>query len=305
MKILMMSDLHLRDSGSRYRVDDFREAQFKKLEWCLQLAVKNNCDCFLQAGDWFDSVRASNQLISDTISLLNKYNIDVYAVSGNHDQRYRDNSLTNTPIKVLESAGVIKLLSGSPLDEGNVNIYGCHWGDEIPEIVDEAKFNALIIHKMIIQNEDEKIWYGQTGYATSRMMLAKNKFDVILSGDNHKSFIDEYQGRLLFNLGSLTRLNVSQLNHSPQIVLFDTDAKTYELFKVPIEPPENVFNLEEVEKAKKHKDENGKIKDYIDVLSQDAETREWNFVSNLEEFVKSNGIKESVAKIIKSTLVEN
>lgn len=303
MKILMLSDIHLRDSGSRFRIDNFKEVQFRKLEWCLNLGAEQGCELILQAGDLFDSVRASNQLISDTITSFKKVNLDIFAVSGNHDQRFRDRSLVNTPIKVVESAGAIDLLSSDPINYQGVDIYGCHWGDEIPKIVNKDRTNILVIHKMIIQDEDEKIWQGQTGYSTSRMMLTKNKFDVILSADNHKYFIDEYQGRQLFNLGSLTRLNAAQIDYRPKIAIFDTDTKTYKLFEVPITPSSEAFDLEIIAKTKDHKEIDTSIKEYVDILNgTDSETKELNFVSNLDRLIAKYNVRESVVSIIKSTL---
>lgn len=302
MKILMVSDIHLRDSGSRFRIDNYREAQFKKLEWCLNLGIEKKCNIMLQAGDLFDSVRASNQLISDTINLFKKSKLDILAVSGNHDQRHLDRSLVNTPIKVVESADVIKLLGSDPTSYKNVDIYGSHWGDAIPEIVDKNKFNILVIHKMVIQDEDEKIWYGQTGHTTARVLLSKNKFDVILSADNHKFFVHEHNGKTLLNMGSLTRLNISQIDYTPQISIFDTDTKTYELFEIPCEPSSVVFNLEEVEKNKDKKETSEQIKEYIDILSADSGAREFSFVDNLNSFMLKNEIRKEVQDIIKSTL---
>ncbi|MFA7287358.1 MAG: metallophosphoesterase [Melioribacteraceae bacterium] len=302
MKILMISDIHLRDSGSRFRIDNYRETQFKKLEWCLKLGVEKKCDLMLQAGDLFDSVRASNWLISDTINLFKKSKLNILAVSGNHDQRHLDRSLVNTPIKVVESADVIKLLEAIPSSYENVDIYGCHWGDTIPEIIDKNKFNILVIHKMVIRDEDEKIWCGQTGHITARVLLSKNKFDVILSADNHKYFVHEYNGKTLLNMGSLTRLNISQIDYIPKIAVFDTDTKTYELFEIPCEHSSISFNLEEVLKNKDKKETSEQIKEYIDILSADSGAKEFSFVDNLNNFILKNEIRQSVQDIIKSTL---
>lgn len=303
MKILMISDIHLRDTPTRFRMPNYYEEQFKKLDWIFSLAKTKKCDFILQAGDWFDNVRSSYHLISDTISLLQKYNIPVYAITGQHDQRYHSNDLTNTPIKILESTGVLNLLFDVPTNIGDINIYGCHYGSKIPETQNESAFNILVIHKMVIKADDEKLWHGQTNYSTSRMLLAKNKFNVILSGDNHHHLVDSYQGRDLLNLGSMMRSTTAQLGHKPTVAIYDTNTKTYELFEIPILPSSEVFNLEEVKKIKDHKEIDTSIKEYVDILNgNDSETKELNFVSNLDRFVTKNNVRESVASIIKSTL---
>ena len=272
MKFLLISDIHLRDSNPRNRCDDFRETQFDKFNWCLELAKKENC-IVLQAGDLFDSVRSSNKLISDTISTIKQYNLDFFTVSGNHDQRHRNRDLTNT-----------------------------HWGDEIPQIQYKKAFTILVIHKMVIQNEEDKIWHGQQNYSTARMLLAKNDYDLILSADNHKTFADEYKGKTLLNLGSMTRLTSAQINHESQVAIFDTDKNEYIIYKIPIKPAAEVFNLEQIEKNKETGEINDKIREYVDLLGGNSEMREWDFARNLDEFIIANNVKQEVQDIIKLTL---
>ena len=285
------------------RIDNFADTHFNKLEWCFKLGQEHGCELALGPGDIFHSPRASDDTKRRFQDILKRNdNIHFLGIFGQHDVYHYRNDLRNTPLGVVESSGLIEILDNQPYNFDDVYIYGASWNEPIPEILNKKAFNVLVIHKMIIK-EDE-LYPGQENYFTARMILAKNSFDLIVSGDNHSNFTSEYNGKTLLNMGSLCRMTTAQLNHEPQVAIFDTDTKTYELFKIPIEPPENVFNLEEVEKAKKHKDENGKIKDYIDILSQEAETREWDFVGNLDKFLKSNGIKGSVDKIIKSTLVE-
>jgi len=301
VKFLLISDIHLRDSNPRNRCDDFRETQFDKFNWCLELAKKENC-IVLQAGDLFDSVRSSNKLISDTISTIKQYNLDFFTVSGNHDQRHRNRDLTNTPIEVVQASQAIKLLDDTPVVYDNVHIYGAHWGDEIPQIQYKKAFAILVIHKMVIQNEEDKIWHGQQNYSTARMLLAKNDYDLILSADNHKTFADEYKGKTLLNLGSMTRLTSAQINHESQVAIFDTDKNEYIIYKIPIKPAAEVFNLEQIEKNKETGEINDKIREYVDLLGGNSEMREWDFVKNLDDYITLNSIRQEVQDIIKLTL---
>ena len=302
MKILLMSDIHLRTSPTRNRIDNFLETQFSKLEWCFELAKKENCDLFLQGGDLFDSPRASDDLKRRLQSLLRKYSINFCCIFGQHDVRFRQDNLDNTPLGVVESSGLISILSDTPAVFDNVHIYGASWGQPIPQIQDKNAFNVLVIHKMVIQNEEDKIWHGQQNYSTARVLLAKNNFNLILSADNHKTFTDEYNNKTLLNLGSMTRLTSAQMEHKPQTVIFDTSKNEYTIYDIPIKPAEEVFNLEQIEKNRETGEINDKIREYVDLLGGNSEMREWNFVSNLDEFILVNGVRQEVQDIIKLAL---
>lgn len=73
---------------------------------------------------------------------------------------------------------------------------------------------------------------------TARDFLAKYGYDLIISGDNHLTFIEEYQGRILVNTGSLVRLSIDQKGRQPVIakVIPKNGKLEAEWIKVPIEP---------------------------------------------------------------------
>lgn len=301
MKILSFGDVHCRQEAPRWRTDNYSDTHFKKMEWCFNLAQREECPVVAMPGDIFHSPRASDDTKRKFQALLRKYeNITTLGIFGQHDVHHYRSDLDNTPLGVVESSGLMYVLR-DPYIGGEADFYGASWNEPIPEIVDSNKINILLIHKMIIK-EDE-LYPGQENYITARTILAKNKFDLIISGDNHGCFTSEYNGRTLLNMGSLCRMTTAQLNHKPTVAIYDTDTKTYELFEVPIAPSHEVFNLEEVKKIKDHKEIDTSIKEYVDILNgNDSETKELNFVSNLDRFITKNNVRESVASIIKSTL---
>ena len=54
MKILGISDLHIRDTIPAKRIDEYYSKQFEKLNFVINLANSSGCDIMLQAGDFFD-----------------------------------------------------------------------------------------------------------------------------------------------------------------------------------------------------------------------------------------------------------
>jgi len=303
MKILSFGDIHARSENPRSRIGDYCDILFDKIEYGLVLGGAEGCEYVAMPGDIFQTHRASNYVISRLIKLIKKYNhLKFVGVIGNHDAPFHNLNLDNCPINVLESSEALTVLNDKPLKDNCVHFYGASWGESIPDIQDHTAFNVLLIHKMIIKSEDEKIWHGQSSYITSRGMLAKNNFNLIIAGDNHQTILEEYNGKTLLNMGSLGRMTSSQTKFTPSVAIFDTDKNEYIIYKIPIKPAKEVFNLEQIEKNRETGEINDKIREYVDLLGGNSEMREWDFVKNLDEFIKKHSVKQEVQDIIKLTL---
>lgn len=296
MKILGLSDIHIKETATRNRIDNYYETQFGKLEWGLNLGIEKKVDIVLFAGDITHTVRASYKSIIKLINLFKRFGKDrVFTVLGQHDSRLRNLSTDNVPMGVLESANVITVLNSSPIVIDNVHLYGSSYGEEIPEIKDESVFNVLSIHKMVIK---EKLWEAQTDFIQANILLRKHKFDLILSGDNHTFFTEKFKDRHLLNLGSIMRMTSLQIEHIPQCVIFDTDTRNFEIFTIPHKSAEVVFDLNKIEKEKTLRQENEKIKEYVELLAMDEETIQIKFEDNILGYIKKHGLNKNIEKII-------
>ena len=308
MRILCFGDIHARSNNPRYRVDQYWQTLLNKIEFGLNLGLVNNCEYVAMPGDVFETHRVSNAVISKMIDTMLKYgylNMTFLGVVGNHDAPFHNLKLENCPLNVLQSAQVLEILDKNPYNantasDGKINFYGASWGQPIPDIKDKNAFNILLIHKMIIG--EDKIWEGQEHYVNARTLLAKNDFDLIISGDNHNCFTSEYSKKVLLNMGSLGRMTAGQLEHKPKVAIYDTSNRTYELFEVPIQPSSVVFNLDEIRHKKQIAEENAKIKEYVSFLSSNEEKQDWNYVKNLNNFMFNNDIRDEVKEIVLQTL---
>ena len=300
MKILCGPDLHAKERAPRCRTDDYFQTFLGKLKWIMELADKEGVAVVVFPGDVFDSYRASDFLKSTLIGIFQDSWADVVVVSGQHDQRHHTLDLSNTPLGVLSAAGAVTVLgdwifSRDKGDAGNkaTHFYGASWGQEVPKRQYEEFFNVLATHRMIIK--DNPLWEGQEDFSRAKNFLRASDFDLIISGDNHQFFMEEVGDRYLINCGSLMRSSISQVDHEPRVVLFDTDCREAKEFKVPIQPSEEVMDLEQVEKQK---EKNEKLGEFIDSLAEDAEYGGLNFAQNLAEHIKKNDIPKEVQDVI-------
>jgi predicted phosphodiesterase len=281
MRLLITGDLHIRSNAPERRLDDYWVTVSKKIDFILDLAVKEKCDLILQPGDFFDSHKANDFLKRHMIKRLKKIGIKVITVFGQHDLRYHSSEIKNTPLAVLNAAEVVYLAYSEPLDFDGVHIYGTSWYEDIPEtVINPNVFNILIVHKMVIENA--KLWKGQEDHKLGNVLLKTLPYNLIVSADNHLSFLITNNNKRLVNCGSLLRSNIDQINHAPVVYVFDVLKGTP---LVPCEPFDQVFDMAKVS-AEKARDE--KMETFVDRLTGEAELEGLDFIKNMHTFVGKN-----------------
>ena len=217
MKILIGGDLHLDTKNPRNRKGEYFSDQYHKMLYIHNLARENGCSCACFPGDVFNSHRANDWLKSFYIGFL-AHELDMedfkwLVVWGQHDMRYHTSDKRNTPLFVLESAGNVIALGHIPYRKDGVHFYGLNWAENVPKIippeelkVDYDPVNVLVGHMMVVKNKKE--WEGQTNFSYGLHLLKENNFDLIVTGDNHKSFDMGIKDKKLVNCGSLMRTRI-------------------------------------------------------------------------------------------------
>ena len=305
MKFLILGDLHLTSPGSkpRSRIDDYQNAQFKKMEFILDLAVKENVSAILQPGDFCDKFISPDKFKTIWIRFFKKNKKPIYAVYGQHDCRYHTSNIDNTPFGVLAEALDISVIKDDIYFlKGDVAIYGAGWGINIPKIKTGSYFNILLTHRMITP---EKLWHSQEDYELSSQFLRRYKFDLIVSGDNHQSFYVNDDNRWLINCGSLMRSKTDQLDHKPCVWIFDVGKQEAAMIYVPIQKSKEVFSLS---KIKKIKEENKKLEHLKDILKEKSNIKGLKFAKRISKriiLLKNKGELDNRTEKILNMVMED
>lgn len=252
MKIIFLSDLHLTWDKPVARLDDIKTEQFEKLRFVYEYAVKNSRRLIL-AGDIFNKPR-SWFLLPEFISFLKEYyqKVFTYAVFGQHDTyMYNEETRKNTNLGLLEAIEYIQILGSEPIDIGGVDLYGCHYGEKIPDIKNQDALNILSIHANISVKE---LWDGHE-YDYAYSILRKNSFDIILCGDIHRHFFIEANGKHMINTGPMLRLEADVYNfrHKPCFYVYDVKEKTFERIIIPHRPANEVLSRKHIKSKKEAK----------------------------------------------------
>lgn len=280
MKFIVTGDWHLDNRSPENRTDNYFETQAGKVDF----VIDQGSFPILQPGDFFNSYKANDFLKQFYIKKLQEEKI--YTVFGQHDLRFHSSDKKNTPLRVLEASGVVQIATEEALLLKNHAIYGCSWGEEFPEIEDEKEFNILLLHKLVTC--DDSFSWESDDWIHAKNLFRLTQFDLIVSGDNHKTFIAEKEGkkgkRFVINCGSLMRSTIDQQDHEPHIYLFDTKERTAEKILIPVRPFLEVINLE---KSKKIKSRDEKLEAFVQKL-KDLRLEGIDFEKNVQLYFQEH-----------------
>lgn len=291
-----MGDIHWRASAPRARVDDYMAAQMGKLDQIHAIADEYECDYILAPGDVFDNATPPYWFVGNLLRRIGGHG-GWMAVLGQHDQRYHSNDQANTPLGLLSEAGTVHILKPKPLRvvitlDHEIDVYGCSWGEDIPTIAKPGNCNILVMHRMVIGNA--KLWRQQEEYMWSRHVLRRHEFDLIVTGDNHQFFTDSVPGlRWLINCGSLMRQNVDQVDHTPSVVVYDTDTRLVEVIPLKVAKAQRVLDLG---RAKVEREQNAMLESFVEQVGGGKGAPDLDFLATLGKMVKSKGMSKGVAK---------
>ena len=273
--LILCGDIHIRESVPICRTDDFFTAQWKKLSFIKDLQIKHNCPV-LCSGDLFDHWKPSPELLSNTINFLPE---NFHTVYGNHD-------LPNHNLELESKCGAFTLWQAQIIGVFNT----CHFGN-LPEeesITIKGK-KILVWHKMVYKNELP--FPGCTDPKARSILHNYPQFDLILTGDNHQPFTQEYKGRLLVNPGSMMRQEAGQIDYKPAVWLWYAETNTVEPVYLPI--VKNTVTREHLEVAEKRESRIHAFVETLNTKGMDA----ISFEKNLEVFFQQNTIREDIKEI--------
>jgi len=288
--VILTSDWHLRETVPICRTDDFFKAMEKKVDFIFSLAQKFSCP-ILVAGDLGHSPKWSCRLLEWFISKVTE-DLKIFVIPGQHDLlNHRLDSWKNCAIGVLYASEVITLLGPEDLQNSWEfdDFIVCAYPYGIPisgvRIRKGDKPRLAMIHQLVFNAQRGK-WQEDQGSLALSLLKSFECFQIIHSGDNHKSFIAKDKGRLLVNPGSILRMTTDQFDHLPCVYLWD--GQSCEPVYLPIE--DNVIDRTHID-LQEAKDE--RIEAYVSRLSEEVEIG-LSFEGNLESYFKSNRIRKPV-----------
>ena len=224
--LILTSDFHLREDTPTCWTGDFQMEQWDSVKFVNDLQQRYTCPV-VHAGDLFHHWKPSPWLLSTTMEHLPK---EFYSIFGQHDLPQHNMNLDyKSGMFTLAIAEKIHILPGA------------HWGDPIDNILDKymqeekklsfPKRKILVWHHLTYQ---AKPFPGASDGMAGGILRKYPQFDLIVTGDNHQSFVEEYEGRILVNPGSLTRQKADQMDFRPRVYLWYADTNRVKPVYIPI-----------------------------------------------------------------------
>lgn len=296
---ILVSDIHLRerDANPVCRLDSYWDAQWKKLDFISDLQKEYNFPV-LCGGDLFDKWKPSPDLLRETKVHLPK---QFYSVAGQHDLPQHNLELFyKCGMADLFEAGYVTLLplcswGQTPLTDIDSNIYhknvSMHFSCKNPKLGRHTSgYSVLVWHIGTYQGKEP---YPNCPDPKAGTLLRKySQFDLILTGDNHKPFVEEYEGRLLVNPGSMMRMDADQIDHKPRVYLWYAETNTVEPVYLPIE--KDIITREHIDIQT---DKENRLESFISQIDTNWEIT-LNFEDNLVEYEKVNKPRKPVMDIV-------
>jgi len=275
---ILTSDWHIRADTPQCRTDDFTEAMWKKVQFINDLATEHEIPILL-AGDLSHRPQWPNWLIEKFMSIIS--DIEIIAIAGQHDlPGHNLEAIPQSGFGVLSRAGYLN--STLHLFATVTTIAFFSYGKKIKK----TEADIAMTHQMVTKGKSE--WPGQVSSSAKSLLKKFPDYKLILSGDNHQSFVVEYEGRLLVNPGSMMRSTADQIDHRPRVYLWESKTNSVEAVYLPIE--QGVIDRSHID-TKKEKD--ARIEAYTTRLSERYEVG-LSYEENLKAYFEENRTRQPI-----------
>lgn len=273
---ILTADWHLREDTPTAFTGNFQLEQWGVVTFIANLQQQYNCIVY-HAGDLFNNWKPSPWLITMAMRHLPD---NFYTIYGNHDLPQHNLELADKcGINVLQEAGKLTVLNG------------IHWGQTPPE---NSSAKMMMWHVMTYQGK--KPWPGCTDPMAASLLRKYPQHDLILTGHNHKTFVEEHEGRVLVNPGGITRQASDQIDFKPCVFLWYAETNTIERVDLPY--TEGAISREHIDVIEQR---DARIDAFISKLNS-----EWDislsFEDNIEAFCQANNVREPIKEIIYKAL---
>ena len=285
-KFVFITDPHIANKQPESRTDDYNQAVFKKLEYVFEFCVEKNVKNIILGGDLFHSYKVNPELAVTFVDLVQKYNLQIYYILGNHDiQGANRNYIDKTSLGLLSRYDWFHILNDTVYKFKNTIISGldftveksCESFYDFPHSDYEKSkyYKILALHAMIV-NEPSMIIAGK--YRQINKHDIETDADLLLVGHYHHGFESivrgEYFGHAfsMINPGSIARTDYRQAIEGcgPRLVYIRVfpHKQIIKLLDIPCASKNRVFDIKKLKRVKKTKKELNQFIDALKTLSR-------------------------------------
>lgn len=285
MRFVLTADWHLREDRPRCRKDeDWIETQKRALMDIFALCRKEKANLFI-VGDIFHRSTEFKmvryvQILADALA---KIDLELYYLAGNHDLKYHSSlNFDNSAVGLLRSSNNCRFIKDYPFADVDAPNF-----DEMPR--DDAE--NLFLHTLCFP--DMKSMPPNVNACCAKDLLEENpNAKWIFTGDYHKNFHYEWNGRHVVNSGCLLRQASDMKDYQCGVYYIDTEEEIVE-FNPIIDNEELVDDSYIIEE--KERDE--RIDNFLHKLSE-TKGISLDFLDNVEKAMSVSDLDDDVRKMV-------
>lgn len=284
MRMIITADWHIRNTKPRCRVDeDWIKTQQKALNQIAQICDDRKLPLMV-VGDIFHSNSDTSFECINMVQKLADRIGGIYILAGNHDLPYHSSeNIDKSAIGVLlQSENVFKIEDYS--DEFSA-----------PNFDEERNpMPYMFIHTLTIPSKDKPDFIQ---CETPESLLEKYPTAKwIFTGDYHRNFVYEEDGRYVINSGCLIRQVSDMKDYQCGVYFVDTEKEIIEF--IPIIDNEELVNDEYIIRENEREE---RIESFVNKL-KDVESVSLDFIDNVEKALLINKIDEKLKDCVKELL---
>jgi len=263
MKILFLTDTHLRSSNPKNRKDDFQETLEEKLIEITQIVDENDIDYVIHGGDLFDRPDTSVLTVTRYANIIKRIKKPIYIISGNHDIfGLNPATLDRTMLGLLGNLNFLNIIRDGDkiiLEKDNIRVQvtGKSYSYDIDSSISNyildsvdsnCNYSINIVHGMLL----DKPFITGIPYTLIDDIL-ETKADITLSGHYHAGFgVISKNNKYFINPGSLVRItnSLKEIERIPKVAIITLDQSiSIELISLKVaKPGYEVLDRTELEK---------------------------------------------------------
>jgi len=308
IRLLYLTDPHVRGNNPRARVDNYPDTIKMKLRECWSIAAQHRCQAVVCGGDLFDRPDPDYIVTGELATVLAECPVPVYTVPGNHEIfGYNLSTVPRTALGLLARIGVVRLLSREPVviedKTKGFSIYltgqGFH-GDIDRSQADYqtgldnnlAGWKVHVIHSMLLESP------LPNGVAHILIRDLETDADMILASHFHAGFVTQRcrSGALCVNPGALGRVraDIAELYRPVQVALLQFDQEGIRADRIQLDsarPGSEVLSRDYLTQQAEREDRTGR---FLELLASEGESRFLEIREIVEDIARRESLPAAV-----------
>ncbi|GAW27697.1 metallophosphoesterase family protein [Carboxydocella sp. ULO1] len=317
MKLLFLTDTHIRGTSPVNRLDNFPQTLLAKLKEVVELAHDLGVSAVLHGGDLFDLPSPALGVAGEFLAVFQQLRVPFYGIAGNHDLfGHNLATLDRTMLGLAARLGLVRLLAPGERvylqDKGiRLQLTGTGYHVDLdrrdPRLdycvtKEECDVAVHLVHGMLL----EKRWIEGMAH-TLVDQITSTEADFTLCGHNHLGIKDmQAEGKWFLNPGSLVRLSnhPREMERQPQVLLLDFSGGAPTYRKIPLQTARPGSEVLDRSKAEAQAVREAKLAAFVSEVRQAGQVKAYGLQEIVEEIARRDGIPERVRHLALAKLAE-